>query len=67
MNPPGRPTGRGRSPIRSDAYPPELRRLLATAAVVIDRHTNAAGRCRDCAREWPCPSAQLADLALGGF
>ncbi len=47
--------------------PPELQKLLATAALVIDRHVNAAGRCRACQRGWPCERARLADLVLGGF
>jgi hypothetical protein len=47
--------------------PSELQRLMATAVAVIDRHINAAGRCRECAQQWPCSSARLADLTLGGF
>ncbi len=54
--------------VREDTYLlPELRTLLATAAAVMDLHTNAAGRCRACAGEWPCATVQLADLVLGGF
>ncbi len=68
MNPAGWAGGRCRALVRADAYlPPELQRLMATAAAVIDRHTNDAGRCQACAQQWPCPSAQQADLTLGGF
>ncbi len=68
VNPADRRAGCPAAPVHEDAYLlPELKTLLVTAAAVIDRHTDAAGRCRACARPWPCGPAQLADLVLGGF
>jgi hypothetical protein len=68
MNPAAHTGGRSRAPVRADAYLlPELQKLMATAVAVIDQHTNAVGRCQECGLAWPCPSAQLADLTLGGF
>jgi len=67
VTPADRRAGCAAVPVREDAYLlPELKMLLATAAAVIDRHTDAAGRCRACARPWPCGPAQLADLCRAG-
>jgi hypothetical protein len=44
-----------------------MRRLRATAARLIDEHTNALGRCASCAGAWPCDIACRAEFTLGGL
>jgi hypothetical protein len=51
----------------TDYFSPEVRRLSATAADVLNRHVGENGRCTACGTAWPCESAQLAEHNLAGL
>lgn len=51
----------------TDVVLPELTRLLATAALEIDRHVNSGGTCVVCGAPFPREPAVLADLALAAL
>jgi len=53
--------------ITTDYFPPELRRLSATAIDVLDKHVGEHGRCVACGMPWPCEPAQLADHNLAAL
>ncbi len=47
-----------------DLFPVEVVHLLGTARRVIDQHVNDRGTCTECASNWPCQPARLAESAL---
>ena len=62
--------GQGRTDVTAldaDRFPAELLRLLVTAHMELDLHTNNNGECAVCHTSFPCERASLADLALGAF
>ena len=50
--------------IITDYLSPEIGKLIAPAARVMNEHTNDHNLCAVCGSAWPCERAVLADLAL---
>ena len=50
--------------IITDYLSPETGQLIASAACVMNEHTNDHNLCTVCGSAWPCERAVLADLAL---
>lgn len=61
-------TGEYRIPVPEHANASDLLwDLLPSAALMLDKHTNADGKCACCGDRWPCDFACRAEFFLGGF